>query len=124
MLNVEKTTCVIFNPFNKATSNLNLCIRLINNDIPISNYAKSVGVIIDKNLTWRDQIHYISGKICKGAGFLSKHMYILPMSIQRLIYNSIISPSISHSNIVWGDTYSNRLNSIRVVQNGAIRANL
>ena len=57
MLNVEKTTCVIFNPFNKATSNLNLCIRLIKNDIPISNYAKSLCVIIDKNLTWRDQIH-------------------------------------------------------------------
>ena len=46
MLNVTKTTCVIFNPINIATSNLSPYIRLINNDIPISNYAKFLGVII------------------------------------------------------------------------------
>ena len=124
MLNVKKTTCVIFNTFNKATSNHSLCIPLITNDFPISNYAKSLGVIIDKHLTWHEQIHYISGKISKVAGFLNKHKYILPISILRLIYNSVISPYISHSNIVWGDTYLNRLKIIRVLQNEAIRANI
>ena len=48
MLNVKKTTCVIFSPINKATSNLSPCIRLINNDIPISNYAKFLDVILIK----------------------------------------------------------------------------
>ena len=121
MLNVKKTTCVIFHPINKATSNLSPYIRLINNDIPISNYAKFLGVIIDKNLTWYDHIHYISGKISKGVGILSKLKYMLPMSILKLIYNAIISPYISYCNIVWGGTYSSRLNSIRVLQNRAIR---
>ena len=105
MLNVKKTTCVIFHPINKSTSNLNPYIRLINNDIPISNYAKFLGVIIDKNLTWYDHIHYISGKIYKGVGILSKLKYMLPMSILKLIYNAIISPYISYCNIVWGGTY-------------------
>ena len=121
MLNVKKTTCVIFNPINKATSNLSPYIRLINNDIPISNYAKFLGVIIDKNLTWYDHIHYISGKISKGVGIRSKLKYMLPMGILKLIYNAIISPYISYCNIVWGGTYSSRLNSIRVLQNRAIR---
>ena len=121
MLNVKKTTCVIFNPINKANSNLSPYIRLINNDIPISNYAKFLGVIIDKNLTWYDHIHYISGKISKGVGILSKLKYMLPIGILRLIYNTIISPYISYCNIVWGGTYSSRLNSIRVLRNRAIR---
>ena len=121
MLNVKKTTCVIFNPINKATSNLSPYIRLINNDIPISNYAKFLGVIIDKNLTWYDHIHYIYGKISKGVGILSKLKYMLPMGILKLIYKAIISPYISYCNIVWGGTYSSRLNSIRVLQNRAIR---
>ena len=102
MLNMKKTTCVILSPINKATSNHSPCIRLINNDIPISNYAKFLGVIIDKNLTWHDHIHYISGKISKGVGILSKLKHMLPMSILKLIYNSIISPYISYCNIVWG----------------------
>ena len=119
MLNVKKTTCVIFNPINKATSNLSPYIQLINNDIPISNYAKFLGAIIDKDLTWHYHIHYISGKISKGVGILSKLKHMLPISILRLIYNAIISPYISYCNIVWGGTYSNRLNSIRV--NRAIR---
>ena len=46
---------------------------------------------------------------------------MLPMSILKLIYNAIISPYISYCNIVWGGTYSSRLNSIRVLQNRAIR---
>ena len=72
MLNVKKTTSVIFNPINKATSNLSPYIRLIHNYIPISNNAKFLGVIIEKNLTWHNHIHYISGKISKGNGILSK----------------------------------------------------
>ena len=85
------TTCVIFSPINKATSNLSPCIRLINNDIPISNYAKFIGVIIDKNLAWHDHIHYISGKISKGIGIISKLKHMLPMSILKLIDNATIS---------------------------------
>ena len=65
-----------FNPINKATSNLSPCIQLINNDIPISNCAKFLGVIVDKNLTWHDNIHYISGKISKGVGILGKLKYM------------------------------------------------
>ena len=121
MLNLKKKTCVIFCPINKATSNFSPFIRLINNDIPISNYAKFLGVIIDKNLTWYDHIHYIYDKISKGVGILSKLKYMLPMCILKLIYNAIISPYISYCNIVWGGTYSSRLNSIRVLQNRAIR---
>ena len=102
MLNVKKATCIIFNSINKATSNLSPCIRLVNNDIPISHYAKILGVIIDKNLTWHDHIHYISGKISKGVGILCKHKYMLPMSILKLICNTIISPYISYCNIVLG----------------------
>ena len=68
-----------------------------------------------------DHIHYISGKISKGVGILSKLKYMLPMSILKLIYNAIISPYISYCNIVWGGTYSSRLNSIRVLQNRANR---
>ena len=36
-LNVKKTTCVIFDPINKATSNLCPYIRLIISYIPMSN---------------------------------------------------------------------------------------
>ena len=121
MLNVEKTTCVIYDPINKVTSNLSPFIRLIINYFPISNYAKFLGVIIDKNLTLYDHMHYVSGKKSKGVGILRKFKYMLPIGIQKLIYNAIISPYISYCNIVWGGTYSNRLNSIRVLQDRAIR---
>ena len=46
-------------------------------------------------------MHYISGKISKGVGILSKLKYMLPMSILKLIYNAIISPNISYCGIVW-----------------------
>ena len=81
----------------------------------MSNYAKFLGIIIDENFTWYDHIHYISGKISKGDGILSKLKYILPINILKLIYNAIISPYVSYCNIVWGGTYSNRLNSIRIL---------
>ena len=87
----------------------------------MSNYAKFRGVIIDKNLTWCDHMHYISGKKSNGAGIRIKPKYMLPLSILKLIYNAIILPYISYCDIVWGGTYSNMLNSIRILQKRAIR---
>ena len=109
MLNVKKTTCVIFDSINKATSNLSPFIRLFIIYFPISNYAKFLGVIIDKNLTWYHHMHYISGEIYKGVGILRKFKYMLPIGTLKLKHNAIILPYISYCNVAWGGTYSNRL---------------
>ena len=66
-------------------------------------------------------MHYISDKISKGVCVLCKLKYMPRISILKLIYNDIISPYATYCDIAWGGIYLHRLNSIRVLQNRAIR---
>ena len=58
--------------------------------------------MIDKNLTWYDYIHYISGKISKGVDILSKLKYMLPISgvvVRMLILDTKVDGSIPSINM-------------------------
>lgn len=57
-LNVTKTTSVLFSPINPSFKSINLC----SSHIPLSNAAKLLGVLIDKHVIWKDQIHYVLKK--------------------------------------------------------------
>ena len=89
--------------------------------MPLFHHMSHTVILFGEVPTQIGSTVFVYYKISKGVGILSKLKYMLPMCILKLIYNAIISPYISYCNIVWGGTYSNRLNSIRVLQNRAIR---
>ena len=67
-LNVKKTHYIIFATRNFARTNLN--VQIEGHTIDETHQTKFLGVIIDSNLTWKQHIMYISGKIAKGIGII------------------------------------------------------
>ena len=55
------------------------------------DYVKFLGVLIDKNLTWRHHIDYIASKISKIVGTLARLRHHVPLSILLEIYRPDIS---------------------------------
>ena len=49
-----------------------------------------LGVIIDSNLTWYHHINYISNKLSRICGVLSRLKHYVPVLILKIIYNKII----------------------------------
>ena len=59
--------------------------------MPIERVAcfKFLGVIIDSNLTWSHHINYISNKLTRICGVLSRFQDYVPVLILKIIYNSL-----------------------------------
>ena len=54
---------------NRGVTEKDMCLKIDNETVTQVKKTKFLGVIIDCNLTWKEHISYISGKIAKGLEF-------------------------------------------------------
>ena len=101
-LNVSKTNYIHFARKRHKTQSPQLKIdeTVIH---PVEN-TKFLGVIIDKNLSWKDHITKTTTQISRNVGILRKLRNTLPANILFTLYNTLILPYISYSNIAWAIT--------------------
>ena len=57
-------------------------------DIKQVNFTKYLGIYIDQHLSWDPHIDYLSKKIARNVGILSKLKHFLPMYIMNTLYYS------------------------------------
>ena len=94
-LNTTKTNFVIFHPYQKKVT-YQLSLYMFDNEKngnvtqESKNYIKYLGVLIDKNLTWKYHIDAITAKISKTVGLISKLRHSIPRHI--LLYLPNINP--------------------------------
>ena len=79
------------------------------------------GVIIDEHLKWKQHVSYISSKIKRGIGILSKMRHFVTTKILVNLYYTMIYPYLTYSVLAWGSTYDSTLRSITILQKRAIR---
>ena len=84
-------------------------------------YIKYLGVFIDSNLSWKPQVEYISKKLKRSLGILSKIRYYLDVTILISLYYALIHPFLIYGIIAWGNTYSTTLQPIVILQKKALR---
>ena len=118
-LNVGKTNYIIFTRGNSRINDANLMIK--NTSVQRVFSTKFLGVYIDSQLCWKDHIKYISTKLSKCTGILSKaRCYLRKESLQNLYY-TFAYPYFSYCNIVWGNACHSYLNQILKLQKRLIR---
>ena len=108
-LNISKSNFVIFHPKQKKP-NYKPKICLFDNekneyatlDLESEEYIKYLGILIDKNLTWKLHINAVSLKISKTVGLLVKLRHFVPRQILLKIYQSLIYPYITYGLAAWG----------------------
>ena len=90
-LNVEKSNYVIFHPPQKLL-NYSINLKINNQTLMHKNSIKYLGKMIDSHLNWKSQVNYISTKIKRNIGFLSKiHHYVNLKTLTNLYLLSYIS---------------------------------
>ena len=65
-----------------------------------------LGIIIDSNLSWKNQVSYIVNKIKRNIGILSKLRYYVNLDILVNLYYALVYPFLTYGLILWGNTYS------------------
>ena len=70
------------------------------NKFPIKHVStsKSIGVLIDGNLSWECHINEISKKIASGISAIKRIRYFLPFEILLNAYNSLVQPHFDYCN--------------------------
>ena len=120
-LNVKKTTSVIFRSPSKLIPINFDHIDLCGVKVKFSTNSKFLGVVIDQHLSWKDHILYISNKVSKGVGILSRLHHLLPRHILLMLYNTLILPYLSYCNVVWGGTLPTRIQPLFILQKRCMR---
>ena len=91
--------------------------------VPIkqSNQSKSLGLIIDENLSWKAHIHEISKKVSSGIGALKRVRPFVSMHTAIKIYKGLIEPHFDCCSSVWDGLTQQLREKLQKLQNRAIR---
>ena len=125
-INAKKSNFVIFRPAQKRI-NHQPCIRIPdkkNNGFALlvcKDYVKFLGVLIDKNLTWRPHVDHIASKISKIIGIIARLRHHVPLNTLLQIYRSLIFPYTLYGILAWGQASQCELKKILILQKRALR---
>ncbi len=76
-----------------------------------------LGLVLNKNLTWKTHTNKVSNSISKTIGILNRLKHFLPIQIKLTLYNSLILSHINYCLLIWG--YENE--SVTKLQKKAVR---
>ena len=91
--------------------------------VPInqSNQSKSLGLIIDENLSWKVHIYAISKKASSGISALKRVRPFVSMHTAIRIYKGLIEPHFDYCSSVWDGLTQQFSEKLQKRQNRAIR---
>ena len=82
------------------------------------DYVKYLGVLIDKQLTFKDHISTTSKKISRIVDLMYR---IKKYKTLTMIYYSLIYPFLSYGVTIWGNADDSHLKAIHIIQMKAVR---
>ena len=124
-LNVAKTCSMLITTKQKkkylTAANQALQPSIREEHIEVICNTKYLGVQIDENLTWKNQIKSVTEKVSRAIGFLKFAKHFLPLAVVKNLYTSIVEPHFQYCCSVWGCCNSTDILQLQRLQNRAAR---
>ena len=124
-LNVAKTHSMLISTKQKGSSLRSrdeaLELKIRENELEVVQKTKYLGVQIDCNLDWNEQIKAVSTKVSRAIGFLKHAKSFLPMASLKTLYTGIVEPHFRYCCSFWGCAGSTDINQLQKLQNRAAR---
>ena len=83
--------------------------------------TKSLGILIDENLNWNDQIDNICKKASKKIGILRRAKKYISQQSLLTIYQSLVQPYFDYCSLVWGNCNQTCKDKLQKLHNRAAR---
>ena len=118
-LNVSKSKYMITSANRRITPNLNI---YINEELmeECDSY-KYLGVMIDKNLTWKEHIQYVCKKVSKSCGYLAKLRHCVSTDTLISIYYALVHSYVRYGISSWGCATDTALQPLISLTNRIVR---
>ena len=118
-LNIAKSKFMIIS--NKKSISKELQININDSPLEQCDKYKYLGVMMDKNLTWKYHIEYISTKISKACGALAKLRHCVDCNVLTEVYHALIHSYVRYGIIAWGTASESVLKPLQTLINRALR---
>ncbi len=120
-LNVGKTTYMLFgktpNPHHNDQHGINIGNQTINK----VKTTKFLGLQIDDQLKWANQIKHIKSKLTSSLFAIRSAKHILSIKQLQTLYKTMFQPYLEYGNILWGSASQTLLTPLETMQKKAIR---
>ena len=77
-----------------------------------ADHAKYLGVILDCNLNFRQQLKSLETKIDRTVGILYRLKYLLHASTMLSLYYALVQAKLIYGILVWGNTFPSYLSKL------------
>ena len=78
-------------------------LNINNSPVKHSHCSKSLGMLIDENLTWENNVDALSKKIASGIGAINRINHCLPPTASYDVYYGLVQSHFDYRNVVWGN---------------------
>ena len=95
--------------------------QLMDKKFKKTDKVKFLGVIIDENLTWDDQIKQLENKLLATIVLIKRVKKFIPSSHYLKIYQSLIVSHLTDGISCWGGVYYSKLRKLFNIQKRCIR---
>ena len=120
-LNVKKTNFMIFCAKNKMYDSNENSIEVDNVIVEQVKSTKFLGVYIDDKLNWNVHIDYISKKISKNIGVITRARKLLDQKTMTNLYYTFIYPYLNYCCSVWGLAPIKYISKLHILQKRILR---
>ena len=117
-LNVSKSKFMIIS---KKKQRPNLNVKINGQPLEECDTYKYLGVIIDKDLTWKPHIEYICKKISMACGSISKIRHCVDIDTLIEVYHALVYSYLRYGAMVWGHAPESSLQPLITLLNRVIR---
>ena len=84
------------------------------------NFTKSLGVLINENLTWRNHINTITKKFSSGIGSIKRISQCVPPATLHNIFYELVQSHFNYCRVVWGNCAKTLSDKLQRLQNRAV----
>lgn len=116
-LNVDKTNYIAFSltaanrpPFN------NILVNGFDKEIKEVSSTKYLGIIIDKNLKWKEHVSKVTNNIRALIRKFYSLREILCTKLLICVYKALVESLLGYGVVVWGGLYKNSLHQLEIIQ--------
>ena len=94
---------MLFGSWQNLAKSPNFCIQLYGKTLERVAKFNYLGVVSDENLSWKDHIEYVSSKVSRRLGLLSRIRSCLTLEASKQEYTSLLQPLFDYADVAWGE---------------------
>ena len=121
IVNQSKTKSMLFGSWQNLAKSPNFCIQLYGKTLKRVVKFSYLGVGLDENLSWKDHVEYVSSKVSRRLGLLSRVWSCLTLEASKQVYTSLLHPLFDYADVAWEGISEGCCKELHRLENRAAR---